>query len=126
MSFTAQIVMFDFVLIGMLVLYGTSTGAVNLTPTIDAIVSPWPIFRCGTIFGIPFACDPVSLLAGQILLWIGSLLNRVGAFGILIFQLITSLGAVTGIPLLGHIIFGFQFFLGIWAFGVFTRSDTKL
>jgi len=125
-SFTAQILMFEFVLIGLLSLYGTSTGALNLQPTIDAIIGPWPVFRCGTILGIPFACDPISLVAGQALLLVGSFLNRIGAFAILIYQLITSLGVVTGIPLLGHIFFGFQFFIGIWALGVFTRSDTKL
>ena len=106
-------IMFTFVCIFLLGLYGASVGSVDLFTTANQISGPWPTVNNGkcqfSTEGLSGSCnvlDAAELGAVFLVVIIGSVLYRVGAFFYLNYQIFTILSGFRSFPYLGWL-FGF-------------------
>ena len=110
--------MFEAVFLGFLTLYGVSLGINNIPDTIAQITGPWPVYVGPTCQWFDFVCQTgVDVIIGQAILWTFSALFRVGAIFFLLFQLISVMNIITGIPFLNFIFIGFQILIALYLMG---------
>ena len=106
-------IMFTFLSVFLLGLYGASVGSVDLSTTENQISGPWPTVNNGkcqfSTEGLSGSCnvlDAAELGAVFLVVIIGSVLYRVGAFFYLSYQIFTILSGFRSFPYLGWL-FGF-------------------
>lgn len=114
-----HILVFDMIMVILLTAYGTSTNtAPAIQQAINTLFGAWPsLSSCTTnFFGVTIPCDPISHATLQLLLWGGSVLDRIGAFFALMYQLVVLTGFSTGIPYIGPLLISFQIMLLIFGY----------
>ena len=130
-----HLITFEAVLLGLLSLYGITSGGIDISATIQVIVGPWPtvwvtntgFFGLGAVncsFSASGPSGNCSMIDTGVLalIWgvssLGSIFVRIGAAGYLVFQLISVLNVVTGIPFIGYVFTAFQVIMGLYAYSI--------
>ncbi len=125
-------IMFTFVCIFLLGLYGASVGSVDLFTTANQISGPWPTVSNGkcqfSSFGFSGSCnvlDAVELGGLWFFSVIGSVLYRVGAFFYLDYQIFTVLNGFRSFPYLGWFFLFLMFVVTAEGWKLFRSGHTS-
>lgn len=121
-------IMFTFLSVFLLGLYGATTGRVDLFNTINQINGPWPTTSNGkcsfSSSGLSGSCnviDAVELGGVWFFAVIGSVLYRIGAVFFMGYQIFTILNSFSSTPFLGWF-FGFLMLVVTVEFWLLFRS----